>query len=173
MYLCQYPVTTFSWPQALVFTLPPLAYIVALWMLFVIVFAIIGMAMFGDLLFRCTYGAEYPEGKTECSGSEVDLSRGILVPRAWYSPPYNFDSFPTAMLTLFRITFVKFIDIMRDCMDITSLDVSLLELNSQHFSLYFVAYILLGFYFIMNVFIAYVLNKHQFRIVLIWFCFRS
>ena len=136
----------------------------ALWMLFVIVFAIIGMALFGDLLFRCSYGAEYPEGKTECSGYEVDLTRGILVPRAWYSPHYNFDSFPSAMRTIFRITFVKYIHIMRDCMDITSLDVSLLELNSQHFSIYFVAYILLGFYFIMNVFISYVPNQPRFTI---------
>ena len=122
--------------------------------MFVIVFAILGMAIFGDLLFRCSYGAYYPEGKIECSGNEADLSRGILVPRAWYSPSYNFDSFPTAMLTIFRITFVKYIDILRASMDITSKDISPLELNSNYHCLYFVVYILLGAFFIMNVFIA-------------------
>ena len=140
--------------QALVATLPPMAYVVALWMIVVVVFAILGMAIFGELLFRCTYGAEYPAGKVECSGYETDVSRGILMPRAWITPTYNFDSFSAAMLTLFRITFVKFIDIMSDAMDITSKDVSPLEMYSQYHCLYFVAYILFGFYFIMNVFVA-------------------
>jgi hypothetical protein len=140
--------------QALVATFPPMAYVICLWLMFVIVFAILGMAIFGDLLFQCSYGAVFPEGKTECSGVELDVSRGVLMPRSWYSPTYNFDSFPTALLTIFRITFIKYIDILRAAMDITSKDVSPLELNSQYHCLYFVVYILLGAFFIMNVFVA-------------------
>ena len=146
----------FMWPflQALIATLPPMAYVIFLWLMLAVVFALLGMALFGDLLFRCSSGAEYPEGKAECSGYQSESSVGILLPRAWYSPSYNFDSFPTALLTLFRITFVKYIDIMRDAMDISWKDTSPMQMNSPHHSLYFVVYILLSAYFIMNVFIA-------------------
>ncbi len=140
--------------QALFATLPPIAYVIALWVFVFLFFAIVAMGSFGGRLYLCSYGAEYPQGKRECSGIEIDSSRGILVPRAWYKPSYHFDSIVQATLTLFRITTVKYVDILRATMDITEVDISPSKGHSSQNSIFFVFYLIVGTFFVMNVFVA-------------------
>eukprot|EP00292_Cryptomonas_paramecium_P002375 CAMPEP_0113679684 /NCGR_PEP_ID=MMETSP0038_2-20120614/10806_1 /TAXON_ID=2898 /ORGANISM="Cryptomonas paramecium" /LENGTH=1270 /DNA_ID=CAMNT_0000597793 /DNA_START=83 /DNA_END=3891 /DNA_ORIENTATION=- /assembly_acc=CAM_ASM_000170 len=142
--------------EALFATLPPMGYVIWLWMMFLVVFALIGMGLFGGLMFTCSYGASFPQGKTECSGVEADLTRGIIMPRAWIVPNYNFDNTPTAILTLFRITYVNFVSNMFAVVDITYKNTSPSPSYSFHFCLYFIAYLLLAAFFIMNVFVAFI-----------------
>ncbi len=70
------------------------------------VFALIGMGLFGGKFSDCSApGAEYPGGKVECSGYHVfneGFRNGVMVPRAWQNPFFNFDTFYMAGLTLFR-----------------------------------------------------------------------
>ena len=143
-----------SWAQALVATLPPIGYVIGLWIFVFLVFAIVGMGVFGGRMFLCSYGAEYPAGKTECSGSQIDPSTGILMPRAWYKPTYHFDSLAQATLTLFRITTVKYVDIIRAAMDVTDINVSPSTDFSPQNCIFFICYIIVGAFFVMNVFIA-------------------
>lgn len=105
-------------------------------------------------MYLCSYGAEYPLGKPDCSGVEIDASRGILMPRAWYKPTYHFDSLAQATLTLFRITTVKYVDILRSAMDITNSNMSPSPGFSSQNSIFFVCYLIVGAFFVMNVFIA-------------------
>lgn len=86
------------------------------------VFALIGMGLFGGRLFRCSApGAEYPRGKIECSGFHV-MDAGYSIPRAWESPPYNFDSFYNAIFLLFRVNTIKYVSNIFAVMDITKID---------------------------------------------------
>ena len=63
-------------------------------------------------MYQCTFDADYPQGKTECSGVHWEESNGILLPRAWLNPPYHFDDFPQASLSVFRINTLKLLEIM-------------------------------------------------------------
>jgi hypothetical protein len=105
-------------------------------------------------LLRCSFGAEFPEGKAECSGLFVSEETGVLYPRAWFNPPHHFDTFYQASLTMFRVQSLKYVDILRDCMDITAEDTSPSENHSPWNSLFFVVCILVGPIIILNLFIA-------------------
>ena len=125
-----------------------MAYVALLWGIFLIIFAVIGTGMLGGLLYQCSYDTGVNAGMMGCSGVTVDLSRGVLMPLAWFSPTYNFDSVPTAMLTLFRMTYTKYVDILSDVLEFSSDDTRLIHV------LYFMIFILLAGFFVMNVFVA-------------------
>ena len=138
--------------QALLCTLAPLSYLFGFTCVTFTAFTILGKGLFAGKLFRCSLGAEYPQGKLECSGLHVN--GGILYPRAWDNPTYHFDSFFQASLTIFRIQTLKYVDIMEDCMAITEMDKSLSPKHSPWNSIYFIVCILVGPIIIMNIFIA-------------------
>ena len=117
-------------------------------------FTILGKGLFAGKMFRCSRGAEYPAGKTECSGAFADDKLGILYPRAWDNPKHHFDTLFQASLTIFRIQTLKYVDIMRDCMDITESDRSPTHKNAPWNSVFFIVCILIGPIIIMNLFIA-------------------
>lgn len=140
--------------QALLCTLGPVSYLACFSFVTFTAFTILGKGLFAGKLFRCSFGAEYPEGQIECSGLFYDDGLSILYPRAWDNPKYHFDSFFQASLTIFRIQTLKYVDIMRACMDITDEGRSPWSQHSPWNSLFFVACILIGPFVIMNVFIA-------------------
>jgi hypothetical protein len=140
--------------QALICTLPPVCYLLGFSLLTYTSFTILGKGLFAGRMFRCSFGAEFPKGKTECAGLYVEETLGIIYPRSWFSPKHNFDTIYQASLTIFRIQTLKYVDIMRDCMDITSLNVSPSINYSPWNSLFFVICIFVGPIVIMNLFIA-------------------
>ncbi len=135
-------------------TLLPVSYVMGFGCVITVVFAIIGKGVFGGLMYRCSYGVSYPQGKMECSGFFVDQNQGIVYPCAWYKPAYHFDSFYQSTLTLVRVLTLKYVDIMRDGMDVTSQDVSPMHEFSRWNCLFFVSYIVIGPVVIMNLFVA-------------------
>ncbi len=140
--------------QALICTVPPVSYLLGFSFLIYTSFTILGKGLFAGRMFRCSFGAEFPEGKTECAGLYVDTTLGIMYPRSWFTPKYNFDTIHQASLTIFRIQTLKYVDIMRDCMDITLLNFSPSRNNSPWNSIFFVLCIFVGPIIIMNLFIA-------------------
>mmetsp|Transcript_28355 Transcript_28355/g.59219 ORF Transcript_28355/g.59219 Transcript_28355/m.59219 type:complete len:1163 (-) Transcript_28355:45-3533(-) len=142
--------------EALVCTLLPVSYVMGFGCVITVIFAMIGKGVFGGLMNRCSYGVSYPEGKLECSGFFVDQSQGIVYPRSWYNPEYHFDSFYQSTLTLVRVLTLKYVDIMRDAMDVTSQDVSPKHEFSRWNCLFFVSYIVIGPIVTMNLFVAFI-----------------
>ena len=90
--------------DTLIGVLKPLFYVIIFMILMLVVFACIGMQMFGGRLFKCNNPAlKYPLGKTECVGVWYS-EEGIMLSATWEHPYYfHFDSFGAAMLTLFQI----------------------------------------------------------------------
>ena len=90
--------------DTLIAVLKPLFYVIIFMILMLVVFACIGMQMFGGRLFKCNNPAlKYPLGKTECVGVWY-TEEGIMMSATWEHPYYfHFDSFGAAMLTLFQI----------------------------------------------------------------------
>ena len=119
-----------------------------------LVSGLVARAAFSNQFFQCTFDAEFPSGKAACSGSHADLDTGVLFPRAWVSPAYNFDDIGTAVKTMIRVTSNKLADIYRDSMDVTARDTSPALNYTQGNSIFFVVYVLVVNFFVMNVFAA-------------------
>mmetsp|Transcript_4437 Transcript_4437/g.13238 ORF Transcript_4437/g.13238 Transcript_4437/m.13238 type:complete len:593 (+) Transcript_4437:3900-5678(+) len=74
------------------------------------------------------------------------------------APAYNFDSLLSASITLFRLTTIKFVDVIRAGMDVTDRDISPSEDYSFANCLFMVVYLILAAFFVMNVFIAFIVD---------------
>lgn len=55
-----------------------------------VIFAILAVRLFGNLLFLCNDPGIFT-GRQDCYGTYV-AAGGILMPRVWGRPDYNFDS---------------------------------------------------------------------------------
>lgn len=66
--------------------------------MFVFIFAILGVQLFSGLMYRCN-DSTVP-GVEECVGAFID-DTGVEVDRVWSRPFHNFDSLGRALLTLF------------------------------------------------------------------------
>lgn len=144
--------------DALISTLAPVAYVILFSTFTFLVFSLIGMGLFGGKMYRCTSPvADYPLGKRECFGNYV-YDEGILAPSAWVNPPFNFDSFSSASLTLFRVNTIKYVGILTEVMDITELNQSPKKGHSEVLALFFVVYLIVGALFVMNLFVGFIVD---------------
>eukprot|EP00283_Hemiselmis_rufescens_P001020 CAMPEP_0173470360 /NCGR_PEP_ID=MMETSP1357-20121228/77838_1 /TAXON_ID=77926 /ORGANISM="Hemiselmis rufescens, Strain PCC563" /LENGTH=1141 /DNA_ID=CAMNT_0014438635 /DNA_START=15 /DNA_END=3438 /DNA_ORIENTATION=+ len=144
--------------DALIATLAPVAYVVLFSSVTYVVFALIGMGLLKGRMFRCSGpGAEYPAGLAECSSNWI-TPESLLMPRAWDKPPHNFDTWQDSVVTLYRISSVKYVAILNDAMDVTDYDKSPLRNNSQFLAIFFVAYLLIGFLFVLNLFVGFIVD---------------
>lgn len=66
--------------------------------MFVCIFAILGVQLFSGLMYSCN--DESVSGVEECTGTYLDES-GAEVPRIWSRLFHNFDNLGRALLTLF------------------------------------------------------------------------
>ena len=84
--------------------------------------------------------------KSSCIGTADDGT-----PRLWVLPIDNFDNLMNAFLTLINLsTTTTWIDAMHSAMDSTGID-SQPSLNaSPYYALYFVVFIIVGVFFLMN-----------------------
>ena len=55
-----------------------------------VMFALLAIRLFGDKLYSCNDGA-ITTGRQDCIGNFYN-GAGILMPRVWDKPDYNFDS---------------------------------------------------------------------------------
>ena len=145
--------------DAMFITLLPVFYVLTFLAFVCFVFAIVGMGMFADRMFKCTdsVGAAYPAGKTECA-SFFTTDAGIVMPRAWLRPPHNFDSLNWAYLSLGRMSTAKYVGILADLQDITYMHLSPKKEFSMGHSLYVVAYLIVGLLFTMNLLVAFIVD---------------
>lgn len=145
--------------DALVATMAPVAYVILFACATFAVFSLIGMGLLGGKLFSCSMpGAEWPGGKLECSGNHLDLETGVMFPRAWIKPTYNFDSSAESVVTLYRMSTNKYVAILAASKDITDFDQSPLDNNSAYMSLFFVVYMIVGYLFVMNLFVGFIVD---------------
>ena len=144
--------------DALIGTLYPVVYVLLFACITALAFALVGQGLYRNLLDRCsTPGAEYPAGRIECSGYHVQ-ENGILVQRAWVKPYATFDTLPSALLTLFQLSTLKYISVMQDVMDITAKDSSPQMRYSEGNSMFVMVYLIFGSLFIMNLFVGFIVD---------------
>jgi len=144
--------------DALIGTLAPVGYVIIFCAVNFLVFAIIGTGLFGGMLYDCTgTGAQYPGGKIECSGAWV-TQNGVMMPRSWESPFWNFDSIAESVQTLFRMSTEKYVSVINSAMDITEFNKSPSVGASEAYFLFFVIYMIIGALFIINIFVGFIVD---------------
>lgn len=158
--------------DALLDCMPTVFAVVMLSFLFYITFAILGVSIFGGGFYRCDCGGEWGKPVLNCTDDDfevLDRTDCIAQGGLWENPPYNFDNVIDAMRTLFICSTTEgWIDIMHSGMDVTGiLDTTDPELGfftapvqdaSYGYACYFVAFILVGTFFITNIFIGVLVN---------------
>jgi hypothetical protein len=104
---------------ALIAVLYPLSYVIILLATCILIFAIVGMGMYGGKMHACSNPvADNPFGKAHCAGIYVvgaveakaayqqgltppeTVHVGYLVANTWAPPRYNFDSVSDSMVSL-------------------------------------------------------------------------
>mmetsp|Transcript_3722 Transcript_3722/g.9015 ORF Transcript_3722/g.9015 Transcript_3722/m.9015 type:complete len:2275 (-) Transcript_3722:103-6927(-) len=153
--------------DALLSTMIPVSYVFLFAVFTFVVFALIGQGLFGGKMSRCQDaepgeygvmpGTEFPGGLFECVG-QAAVSRGFLVPRAWITPTFNFDTTYNSMITLFRINTIKYVGIIYDAMDITGPDTNPSTNATFANALFFILYLFIGGLFVMNLFVGFIID---------------
>ncbi|KAK9767738.1 calcium channel protein, variant 2 [Basidiobolus ranarum] len=132
-------------------------------LLFIIPFAIYGVTLFSGYFNQCN--DKSVSGFFDCSGEywhsyDEDGSNGVLIPRVWGNPyTHNFDSFGSAMLTLFTMASGEgWIEALFHGMSIPidpEIQPKYLPYDKNWYNwIYFVVYMLFGSVFAIQLFIG-------------------
>ena len=160
--------------NAIIMVVPPLMNFVLVISVFLLTYAILGASMYKDQLAYChatgdwnasdndLYGDEYRYtlNRIDCIGRLIN-SGGYEATLQWKSVPANFDSVGSALLTLFELsTMENWPGIMKPAMDIVDRkNDHPVENNSKYNALYFISFIVVGAFFITNLFVGIIVHK--------------
>lgn len=155
--------------RAFVVAIPGAGAVFVLVIMFLLVFAIVSVELFGDRLRRCCHCDDFLEpmrytrnhtlieNKTECFDQNLqNATDGSTIEEyCWENPAYNFDSTADAFQTLFKVTTTHgWVDIMEAVVDSRGED---LQPERDHFSsatLFFVIFHVVVTFFMLNIFIG-------------------
>ncbi|KTG44879.1 hypothetical protein cypCar_00006943 [Cyprinus carpio] len=139
--------------------------IVLVTMLLDFMFACIGVQLFKGKLYYCTD----PLQKTaeECQGTFLkhvpnSLHDIEVHQRMWVNSDFNFDNVLNGMLALFTIsTFEGWPEILYKAIDSNAVDTGPLYNNRVGISIFFIIYIIIIAFFMMNIFVGFVIVTFQ------------
>lgn len=145
--------------NALLASLPSVGYTVMLVSVCFFVFAILGVSLFKGLMWQCN-DANIPN-EALCIGVFVDGS-GILKPRVWLTPSYNFDNIGTSFTTLLRVVTLKgWTSVLDALMDATSIGKQPSFDASPWSSIFLVVFIMLGSMYLMKLFVGVIVSHFR------------
>lgn len=137
--------------------------------LFMFMFAVIGIQLFKGTFSYCNDDTIMYE--KDCKGSFIqypkgavsrDLTDGEVVEREWKVRKFNFDNVFEAMLTLFVVmTFEGWPGILENAIDSTEVDKGPIQDNRIHVAFYFMVYIIIIAFFMVNIFVGFVIVTFQ------------
>ncbi|KAF8571841.1 hypothetical protein P879_01070 [Paragonimus westermani] len=128
-------------------------------------FAVIGVQLFAGKFHSCNDGSRLME--SQCHGQFItyefnDVSRPSLYPRIWLNNPLNFDNVPNAMLTLFAVsTFEGWPGLLYRSIDSYDEDYGKVYNNRPIVAIFYVAYIIVIAFFMINIFVGFVIVTFQ------------
>ena len=161
--------------NAIIMVATPLANFTLVISVFLLTFAILGTTIFRDKLQYCKASSlditvpsvndaefEYMLDKSSCVGNVTNID-GVLVGLQWSTRNSNFDSVSRSLLTLFElITMEAWPTIMHPAMDIPNHgDEHPIENNSKYNALFFIIFIVVGAFFITNLFVGIIVYKFR------------
>uniref|UniRef100_A0A3Q3JUG4 Voltage-dependent L-type calcium channel subunit alpha n=1 Tax=Monopterus albus TaxID=43700 RepID=A0A3Q3JUG4_MONAL len=139
--------------------------IVLVTMLLNFMFACIGVQLFKGKLFSCTDSSKMTA--EECQGSylkhiENSLEDTVVAKRDWFNNDFNFDNVLNGMLALFTVsTFEGWPTLLYRAIDSGEEDMGPVFNNRVDVSIFFIIYIILIAFFMMNIFVGFVIVTFQ------------
>jgi hypothetical protein len=138
--------------EALISSMLTIGKIVIICFMLFIVFAILGVQLFRGTFYHCVGSdIENVRTKNEC----------LSIPEnKWRNYVYNFDHLGKALLTLFILSAKDgWIEIMYFGMDSVGIDMQPIENNNRLMMIYFVLFILIIGFFILNMFVGVIVDN--------------
>ncbi|KAG8002693.1 Dihydropyridine-sensitive L-type skeletal muscle calcium channel subunit alpha-1 [Nibea albiflora] len=139
--------------------------IVLVTMLLNFMFACIGVQLFKGKFYSCTDQSKMTE--EECQGffwKHIDnsLQDTVLAKREWLNSDFNFDNVLRGMLALFTVsTFEGWPKLLYRAIDSDQEDMGPVFNNRVDVSIFFIIYIILIAFFMMNIFVGFVIVTFQ------------
>ncbi|XP_040264212.1 voltage-dependent L-type calcium channel subunit alpha-1D isoform X7 [Bufo bufo] len=128
-------------------------------------FACIGVQLFKGKFYRCSDEAKQtPE---ECKGKYIvykdgDVNSPSIRERHWNNSEFNFDNVLSAMMALFTVsTFEGWPALLYKAIDSNGENVGPIYNNRVEISIFFIIYIIIIAFFMMNIFVGFVIVTFQ------------
>ncbi|XP_066528429.1 calcium channel, voltage-dependent, L type, alpha 1S subunit, a [Hoplias malabaricus] len=134
-------------------------------MLLNFMFACIGVQLFKGKFFSCTDPLKLTE--EECRGTYIHHQENTLYPmelrpRLWINSDFNFDNILNGMLALFTIsTFEGWPKLLYTAIDSSMENRGPVYNNRTEISIFFIVYLILIAFFMMNIFVGFVIVTFQ------------
>ncbi|XP_077013487.1 voltage-dependent L-type calcium channel subunit alpha-1S isoform X2 [Tamandua tetradactyla] len=128
-------------------------------------FACIGVQLFKGKFFSCNDSSKMTE--KECRGyyyvyKDGDPTQIELRPRQWMHNDFHFDNVLSAMMSLFTVsTFEGWPQLLYKAIDTHSEDMGPVYNNRVEMAIFFIIYIILIAFFMMNIFVGFVIVTFQ------------
>ncbi|XP_067906860.1 voltage-dependent L-type calcium channel subunit alpha-1C isoform X2 [Heterodontus francisci] len=128
-------------------------------------FACIGVQLFKGKLYTCTDGSKQRE--FECKGHYIlykdgDVNQPMINKREWKNSEFNFDDVPSAMMALFTVsTFEGWPQLLYRAIDSHTEDAGPIYNYRVEISIFFIIYIIVIAFFMMNIFVGFVIVTFQ------------
>nr|XP_032828240.1 voltage-dependent L-type calcium channel subunit alpha-1D-like [Petromyzon marinus] len=127
------------------------------------IFACVGVQLFKGKLFSCTDQSKHTP--SECRGYFVvvrEHAPPVAVRREWQNSEYNFDDVLSGMLTLFTVsTFEGWPGLLYKAIDSRGEDLGPAHNHRLAVSIFFIVYIIIIAFFMMNIFVGFVIITFQ------------
>jgi len=127
-----------------------------------LIFAIMGNQFFSGQFAYCQPFPEdrYSLNQDECIGGKLN-ENDEFVNRVWRNPPYNFDNFGSAFLTVFEVCSLEgWTEVMYTAMDITGRGLHPIKNNAWYSAFYFAFLIMIGSVFLFSLIVSVIIVKY-------------
>uniref|UniRef100_A0A7N4P8R0 Voltage-dependent L-type calcium channel subunit alpha-1S n=1 Tax=Sarcophilus harrisii TaxID=9305 RepID=A0A7N4P8R0_SARHA len=128
-------------------------------------FACIGVQLFKGMFYSCNDLSKMTEA--ECKGyyyvyKDGDPNQMQVYPREWLHNDFNFDNVLSAMLALFTVsTFEGWPQLLYKAIDTHTEDMGPIYNNRVEMAIFFIIYIILIAFFMMNIFVGFIIVTFQ------------
>ncbi|CAF1490715.1 unnamed protein product [Adineta ricciae] len=140
--------------ESLLSSIKPIGNVIVICCVFFVIFGILGVQLFKGQFYHC----DGPQADTVTTKQEC-LS---LPEHHWINQQYNFDNLFQALLTLFVLSSKDaWVSIMYNGIDAVGVDMQPKRNHSEGKFVYFVAFILMVGFFVVNVFVGVIVENFQ------------
>merc|ERR1719275_110167 len=151
--------------QCMIVSVKSIGNIMAVTVLLIFMFGVIGVQLFKGKFFMCT-NLSMNDNRT-CQGEFItyadgDINKPIVEAREWVRSPFHYDNIMQAMLTLFVVaTFEGWPGILYVSIDSNTPDLGPIQDYRPHVFFFYFVYLIIIAFFMINIFVGFVIVTFQ------------
>lgn len=140
-------------------SLEPIGTTLIIVFVFFFLFAILGGQIFAGTFWYCN---EEDAAISAQIITKADCERLATNPNSWQNRPYNFDHIGNSLMTLFVLSSIDgWVEIMYHGIDAVGVDMNPKENHREGLAFFFVGFLLIGGFFIINMFVGVIVENFQ------------